>query len=496
MLINRFKLLGITLVTVLFFTVFYQTTLNAADDKPAKYVFLFIGDGMSLAQVNATEALLSETKIFDDFRHLKGKNKLVMNNIDFTGVASTSAKNRYITCSSAAGTALATGNKTSINTVSKTADREEDMKTIAEMAKEKGMKTGIITSVSIDHATPACFYAHADDRENYYSISGQMAKSNFDFFGGGFSKGNAAKHGPGNVVELMKQNGYIVTSTRDAMKDVKVGNKLWAYTEYTPNDAALYFEIDKQNNPMYSSGITLAEFTKKAIEMLDNKGGFFIMVEGGKIDWACHENDVLTMAYEVAALDEAIAEAIDFYIEHPKETLIIVTADHECGGLTIGSSYTKYDSEFKILKYQKISSDLFKEKIETWKTGQNVSFSMALDSVRYYFGLGDTVKSKKLALSDFEKAKLEEAYNYSMGKSSELTKEYTQVAYGGNNAFAVTVIKLLNNKAGFGWTSFSHTGINVPIYAIGQGADLFRGKLDNTDITKRIIKAAKLKKKK
>ncbi|MCG8341730.1 MAG: alkaline phosphatase, partial [Chlorobiales bacterium] len=155
-----------------------------ATDKTPKYIFFFIGDGMASPQVNMTEAALADP----NFRLVNGAITLGAMNLQhfpIAGMATTHAEDRYITGSAAAATALATGHKTSIGTISKNVAHTQDLKTMAEMAKEKGMKVGIVSSVSIDHATPACFYAHANSRGEYYNIASQMDESGFDYFGGG-----------------------------------------------------------------------------------------------------------------------------------------------------------------------------------------------------------------------------------------------------------------------------------------------------------------------
>ena len=147
--------------------------------KHAKYVFYFIGDGLGLTQINSAEnyqaALKGEI----------GVKRLSISKLSTQGYITTYAQNRYITGSAAAATALATGNKTTISTISMDGKHQKNYKTMAEMAKDKGMKVGIISTVDIDHATPACFYAHQPSRNRYFDISLDLINSGFDFFGGG-----------------------------------------------------------------------------------------------------------------------------------------------------------------------------------------------------------------------------------------------------------------------------------------------------------------------
>lgn len=433
---------------------------SLAADVP-KYVFYFIGDGMGTAQVKLAEAVLD------------GDDILEMTTFPVSGMASTHAENRYITGSAAAGTALATGYKTTIGTIAKSGDHSVDLKTMAEMARDKGMRVGIVSSVSIDHATPACFYAHAESRNSYHEIAVQMASSGFDYFGGGYARGDLDNgRSLGKLVRTMKDSGYVVIQGWEALGKAVAGRKYWAFGNYE-SSGALDYAIDRAPD-----ALTLADFTRHGIRLLDNERGFFLMVEGGKIDWASHANDAATTAHEVVDFDGAIGEALDFYRNHPEETLIVVTADHECGGLALGYVDKAYESDIGILRHQKSSFRVFADKVVQWAERKDVTFSMALDSAKVYFGLGDAQLDSALALTSEEKTALKKAYAASMnGKGDSLT---------------VTLIRLLNHKAGIGWTTGSHTAVPVPVFAIGKGAHAFCGVYDNTDIAKKIIRVADL----
>ena len=453
--------------------------------KTPKYIFFFIGDGMATPQVNLTEAALNDP----EFKKLKsasiGVGEMAITKFPVAGFASTYAEDRYITGSAAAATALATGYKTTINTISKNGDRTEDLKTMAEMAKEKGMRVGIVSSVSIDHATPACFYAHEDTRKNYSNIAAQMATSDFDYFGGGYTLGKS-QEGGAIINDVMETAGYSIVTTRSAFNAVEAGTKCWAYNHTLDASAALYYELDRPEDH-----ISLAEFTQRGIELLDNEKGFFMMVEAGKVDWACHANDAVAAAYDMVVFDEAIAKAVDFYNEHKDETLIVITGDHECGGLSLGFASTGYESAFELLKYQTISYDLFTAKVRSWKGA--VSFDMALDSIETYFGLGNASLNAQLALSDYELGCLETAYQLSLTDDQpEISNEEKVLLYGGYDPLTVTVTHLLNNKAGLDWTSYTHTGVPVPVFAMGQGQYEFNGYYDNTDVAKKIITIGEL----
>lgn len=444
--------------------------------QQAKYVFFFIGDGMGVAHVAATEAYLQATD------HDYSTDSLTFTGFPFTGFSTTHAENRFITGSAAAGTALATGHKTTIGTISMGPAKKKPLKTIAERAKEEGFKVGIISSVSIDHATPASFYAHQPERGMYHEIAHDLPASSFDFFGGGGFKDPFGGEGNASVYDVLAENGYTLSWTKQSFDNLKKGDeKVVATGSILEPSGALRYAIDQTE-----ADIPLEAFVNKAIELLHNEKGFFIMCEEGKIDWASHENDGKTVVENVISLSKSVDEAMEFYREHPDETLIIVTADHETGGLSMGHALSKYDTEYAYLGSQEMSSQnftLLADSLFDIDANQNLGFAMQL--VEDYFGLGGSLG---LPLTAYEQGLLEEAYFVSTGQIDPDNDE-AYVKYGGYYPLAATAIKLLNNKSGLAWTTWSHTGIPVPVYAIGAGAEAFVGKYDNTDIPKKIAKS-------
>ncbi|MCD4718713.1 MAG: alkaline phosphatase [Desulfobacula sp.] len=467
------------LFSVHIYPVWAETALY--EGSPAKYTFFFIGDGMAMSQRTAAEMYMSSKK--------EGSERalLLMNQFPAQGMTTTYANDRFITGSAAAGTALACGVKTNINYIGVNPDFQP-VKTMAEMAKEKGMKVGIVSSVSIDHATPACFYAHQPTRKMYHEIGMDLVRSGFDYFAGGGLKdpaGKKSKKPLGDVLRLAKENGYkIVDNKRQFMALTKESGKVIAFNKNLPDGQALPYHMDNT-----SEDIALAEFTKKGVELLDNSKGFFMMIEGGKIDWACHANDAVASIKDTLAFDEAIKVAYDFYEKHPEETLIIVTGDHECGGLTIGFAGTAYASHFDILKHQKGSFKVFTNKImaEYKKTSAGkAQFEDMIPLLKKYFGL-ETKGEGQLVLKDYELAEIRKAFIQSMAgvKINKGTADY--LLYGGYDPFTVKITHILNRKAGLAWTSYSHTGVPVLTSAIGVGAKTFNGYYDNTDVAKKIM---------
>jgi alkaline phosphatase len=457
-------------------TILIPVTVSSQDtgtrkQAKAKYVFLFIGDGMGLAQVVTTQAYLASLE-----------NRIGLQPLSFTafpgiGLASTYAYNQMITCSAAAGTALATGHKTNIGRISMDPEGTKPMKTIAEKAKEQGMKVGIITSTSIDHATPAVFYAHQPERSMYFEIGMNLLNSNFDFFaGGGFLKPDGEVDGEKiNIINEAKDHGYTYISTLTGFKNLKSpSGKVIVVSPAPAGEQSLPFTID-----MTPNDLSLADFTGKAIELLDNDNGFFMMVESGKVDWACHENDAATAIQEVLALDKAVGKALEFYAAHPDETLIIVTADHETGGLAMGNNEIEDSANLSVLKYQHVSYDAFNKTVKKFRMEKSADpdadFDRMMMAVRDDFGLDHKLKAGMLTAT--EKSELKKAFLASMNP-----KENRDAIYGSSEPLTVTLTHILDTRAGLAWTSYSHTAISVPVYAKGTGFQMFSGYMDNTDI--------------
>ena len=434
----------------------------------AKYVFYFIGDGVSLPQLSLTEAYLAQ------INNKPGMQQLYQSKLKAHGWFYSYAENRFITGSAAAGTALSTGYKTSINTIGKSADRTKNYKSIAYKAKEAGMKVGIISSVSIDHATPAVFYANVDKRNQYYQIGKQLFTSGFDLFaGGGFDIPKGKNGDLPNLYEIdsefkiIRQNDAFLSSDQRSLP-------LYFAHERLQSDGAMPFAID-----MDANDLTLAQITEKSIDLLDNDAGFFMMVEGGKIDWACHVNDAATTVKEMIDFDNAVGKAISFAKKHPKETLIIVLGDHETGGLSLGNRGMEYQTRFELLQYQKMSHEALMEAFKPILNNKP-TLRKAMDFIDDNLGLGS-----KIELTNKDRHILKKAWEVSMNHSSD----DVVLAYSSVQKFLFTAIQMLNDKAGVGWTTNSHTGLPVVVHASGVCEDSFEGIIDNTAMPKIIEQA-------
>lgn len=515
-----YKLFTMVFITVVTISCQGNSAQNSASNSnsttatKAKYVFYFIGDGMAAPQVRLAEAALTVPQFQENYAKLTNSTSKVeglnIKTLSVTGLATTNAENRYITDSAAAGTALATGSKTDVGVISEKPDGTK-LKTIAEAAKEKGMKVGIVSSVSIDHATPACFYSHAPSRSKYADISEQILTSGFDYFAGGCPKWEkrAAKEGTdlptafSSFKAKAETAGFKMVTTKAEFDNAKASDNtpviatidMLSNKQYIGDGSALPYTIDLAHQASDDDRISLAQFTAKGIELLDNEKGFFMMVEGGKIDWACHANDAATCTYEVVAFDEAIGVALQFAAAHPNETLIIVTGDHDCGGLAIGYGGTGYESAFELLARPKMSATVFgSHAIAKITAGESFNKLLAFACEQYGFTNNITdgsegLKSQTAELSDFEVKILREAYGKSVNKIQkrgfdDTDKYYSN--YGGYDPFTTTCSQILNNKAGVDFTSFTHTAVPVMVFAHGTSAQLFSGYYDNTDIAKKI----------
>ena len=440
-----------------------EKTIRAiAEDASPKYVFMFIGDGMSSPQVNSAQVFngCNESGLID----LK---ELTFTQFPVVGIQYTQDATSFAPDSASTATSLSSGFKTHSGVIGMGIDKTTKGTTIAEMLRDKGWKIGIVSTVTINHATPAAYYAHVASRNDYYEIGLQMAASDFDYFGGGSV--NQADNGDKSIYEVLEDNGYLVTNDRDTILSLNSDSgKVYAYSPVLQDDGAMMYALDAEDDQLQ-----LKDFVRKGIDVLDNETGFFMMVESGKIDWAGHANDALANIYDTLAFDEAIQVAVEFAKQHPEETLIVVTGDHETGGMTIGYAATGYDTAFDILRNQKCSFVAFDEMVAERTAAGDFSFDVLMDMVEENFGLvapGGSAEVEALVMNDYEYALLEES-----------------LLYGGYNPISVTLTHIINNKAGIGWTSYFHTGLPVPVYAYGEGAEAFIGSYDNTQVALRLM---------
>lgn len=281
--------------------------------KKPKNIILFIGDGMGLAHIYASMTANGGSLFLQNFIHC--------------GFSKTYSSSDYITDSAAGGTALACGIKT-YNGAIGVDPGKKPVRNIREMAEEKGLKTGLVSTSAINHATPASFIAHVASRGSYDDIAADFLKSDIDVFIGGGTRFFENRKDGRNLSKELRDKGYQVLYKMEDIRKVKSG-KLAGLT------------AAEHNPPMPGRGEMLVPATQTAINLLSQgKKGFFLMVEGSEIDFLAHSNQSPGVIMETMDLDKAIGAALEFAAKD-KETLIIVTADHETGGMTINEGNNK-----------------------------------------------------------------------------------------------------------------------------------------------------------
>ena len=467
------------------------STTDKSETTAPKYVFLFIGDGMSYPQIQSTSDFLGalEDKDYwqaqpslDDNKGAKldGPQYLNFMNFEAAGSAVTYDSNSFCPDSASTATSISTGHKTYSGTINMSEDYKTAYETIAEKVHQQlGMKVGVISSVNLNHATPAAFYAHQASRNDYYEIGLELIDSGFEYFSGGaLLKPTGSDGDQEDLYALAEEAGYTVVKTQAEAEKVTEGPVI-IVDEHLADGDAMAYELDRTDD-MWS----LADHVEKGIQVLDNDKGFFMMCEGGKIDWACHANDAASAIQDTKALADAVQVAVDFAKEHPDETLILVTGDHETGGLTIGFAGTDYDTYLDLLENQKISYAKFDSDYVVAYKENKTSFEDVMKDVEKLFGLKTQGKEgDKLVLTDYELSQLKAAYEKSV--SGTAASEYEQeeyVLYGTYEPLSVTLTHIINNKSGVSFTSYSHTGLPVAVLAQGVNAEVFNGYYDNTDI--------------
>lgn len=463
--------------------------------KTPKYVFLFIGDGMSYPQFQAASDYLGAVKN-KGAALVQGGEALSFMNFPVAGSAATYDSTSFCPDSASTATSIASGEKTHSGVINMDETKTKRFETIAEKLKEqKGYKVGIITSVNLNHATPATFYAHQASRKNYYEIGEEMVESGFDYFAGGALLKPEGNNGDQeSIYDVAEKAGYDVIQTQEEAEALTAKDgKAIVIAEKLADEDSISYENDRAKDEW-----ALKDYVEKGIEVLDNDKGFFMMVEGGKIDWACHANDAGSTIADTVALSDAVDVALKFYAEHPEETLILVTGDHETGGLTIGYAGTDYDTYLTNLTNQKISYAKFDEDYVAGYKANKTPFETVLKDIKANFGLmtasdKDAAKNPKLVLTDYEMGKLKAAYEKSMSGDTEELSQEEYVLYGSYEPLTVTITHILNNKSGIDFSSYAHTGLPVAVFAKGQGQELFEGFYDNTNIFDNMAEILKVK---
>ena len=468
----KFSTIIVCLIVVVAFSVAGLPSASASGPTgpTVKNVILLIGDGMGPIHVELTRLCVEGSE-------------LAMEEMDGTGPSymTTYSLNREdrttheITDSAAAASAIATGYKTYSGAVSVDFDGQP-LETVLERAKTLGKATGIVTDVYIQDATPSAFVVHAERRGDDMGFSEKLAYSGVEVLmgaGEGFflPKGKGSRGGQRtdgrNLIEEMEAMGYVyVDSAKELGKAViNLGggdnNKLLGLFGGLYN---MDYDLDRQLDK--TSGVpTLAEMTKKALEVLSqDEDGFFLMVEGGSLDWVAHDRDVAGVVTETATFDDAVQVALNFAAEDG-QTLVVVTADHECGGLQMTLDSVKDEPPTFVPISEDLNVDFINGITATtahmW--GEIIAGADLEDTVKTYTGydlspaevdlISDAGKNGQVVISDVLSAEADVVWGY------EGTDE-------GEHSFAA-----------------------VPIYAYGPNAERFDDVTDNTEFGQELFVA-------
>lgn len=313
---NRLISILLTFILLTSVTVSAQSfdSQSYKDVKKPKNIILMIGDGMGVSHVYSAYTVLNKN--------------MNITSMPITGFSVTHSADKYITDSGAGGTAIATGKKTNNGRIA--VDPEgKPLKTILEYASDKGLATGLISTSSITHATPASFIAHNANRNDYEAIAADFLKTDIDLFIGGGYLNFAVREDGRNLIDELKQKKYSVYRNLNDI-NTKKDNKL-----------AVFLADKHLPSIINGRGDMLPDATEIALEVLQrNKKGFFIMIEGSQIDWGGHANNSDFVVSETVDFDKAVGKALEFAKQN-NETLILITADHETGGYAINDGSFK-----------------------------------------------------------------------------------------------------------------------------------------------------------
>ena len=460
-------------ITYMYMKRFFQLLLVAlvaiscTSQPRVKYVFYFIGDGMGINQVMGTEQYNKATG--------NGPETINFAHFPVRNFITTASGNSLVTDSAAGGTALATGVKTYNGAIG------VDMDTVAvssltEWAKASGFGTAVITSVGINHATPGCFVAHTTRRQNYEDISTQYVNSSVDFAAGaGFIMNRRSQCTPAEFEQMAADNGISIFRGPDFQAVAQASGRVLCLSGKEEQD--LPYAIDRQEGDT-----RLSDFVQAGIEYMERnfgKKGFFMMVEGGKIDYAGHSNDAAACFQELTDMANSIDLALEFLTRHPKETLILVTADHETGGLMLGAG--RYEIHPELLAGQKLSivgvakrfGEAFFPEDKPYKTP---SWEDVKAFAKEYLGLWDTVE-----VSQTDEAKLKDTYEKTFGKGGNKTQGVVNL-YSVNPQLVYDAFEVLDRAAGYRFSYGSHSGSPVGLYVTGAGSEAFIPVKDNAQI--------------
>ncbi|MDX6016738.1 MULTISPECIES: alkaline phosphatase [Shewanella] len=399
---------------------------NPAPSRPQNIVIM-VGDGMGPAYTSAY-------RYFKDNPDTEEIEQTVFDRL-LVGMASTypARVSGYVTDSAAAATALATGVK-SYNGAISVDTQKQPIPTIMEKAKQRGMSTGVAVTSQINHATPAAFLSHSESRKHYVELANKYLETDADVMLGG-----GQKYFDQELLAKFDAKGYQILQEFSALESITQPKVMGLFAE-----VQLPWVLDDKD------GHRLSTMTGKALELLSqNNNGFVLLVEGSLIDWAGHNNDI---AAAMAEMDEfaRTMEVVEQFVRQNPNTLMVATADHNTGGLSIGSK-GKYAWNPEVLK------------------GLSASI--------------DTLAAAALTAEDWQ-APLAQGLGFELEPA--LLEQLAKARMQGKETLASAIKQEVDRRSNTGWTTGGHTGTDVQVFAAGPGAELFIGNQDNTDIASKL----------
>jgi len=435
-----------------------------------KYVFYLIGDGMGINEVIGTQIYNKACNA--------GPEVVNFTQFPVRGFVTTHSASSLVTDSAAAGTALATGVKTYNDAMG--VDMEKSVVSdMSEWIHPKGFGVGVSSCVGVNHATPAAFYAHAESRAEYEKIAMQLIETdNVDFAAGGGFINEARKTGHDSkyLEDKAAEAGITILHGKEQFKNLAdIKGRVICFSQ-DPKVNEFPYAIDRTEAETGLPDVVVAGIDYLYGHFAEK--GFFFMIEGGSIDHGGHDDDAVATFHEINDFAQAVDEVLKFYEKHPDETLIVVTSDHETGGLMLGAGEYKMNPE--LLAGQKFSESrinrMFRQLSNpTW------------DEVKAFFkenlGLWDLVE-----VSEAQEAVFKEMYDKAFGKNG--AEENVRTLYSNNSKIVSEAVDYVDKQAGYHYGFGSHSGSPVGLYAKGAGAERFMECRDNTDIPKMIREVA------
>lgn len=421
-----------------------QAEQSPQADKPKNIIYL-IGDGMGIAATTS-------------YRYYKNRNSEVIEPTIFdnllVGTASTYPHDdTIVTDSAAAGTALASGYKTYNRAIGVTPEKQP-LDSLIKLAKERNYTTGVVVTSQINHATPASFYAHDEDRGNYDAIADDfidnqhLGRPLVDVALGGGQ--NYFKRDDRNILSELTQQGYSVSTELSKLDELQ---KLPAIGLFAP--VGLPYAIDS----VPAEKERLAQMTEKALSLLaKEEKPFVLMIEGSQIDWCEHANDIACLMAEMNDFEKTLELVYDFAAKQG-DTLIVVTADHATGGLSVGGHHKK---EWKPEVVAQVHASI-QRLVQVIMTAPKNKIGQVWQ------------QSVEFELSGEELWQLQQVHELKLGEEEK------------KDRLAAVLRMILNPRSYTGWTTLSHSADDVPVLAFGPGAEQFIGYQDNSEIGKKLI---------